>query len=92
MAYGLQIWNASGTLVFDSTAAVGGVCLGFYTVPSGGGSTSFPTITGATGVALAAWSGAPVNSTLIVIDNTLGYLRFTFDTLLVGQTYALFAK
>jgi hypothetical protein len=92
MAYGLQVWNSAGTLTFDSTVAIGGVCLGFYTVPSGGGNTTFPEITGATGIVLQANSGGPINTTLVTTDNTLGYLRFTFDATLVGQTYTLFAK
>ena len=92
MAYGLHIFDSSGNLRFDSTMVAGGVCLGFYTVPTGGGNKYFPAIPGATGFVLMAGFGAPINTTFITIDNVPGYLRFVFSSVLQGFTYAMFAK
>ncbi len=85
----LRLWDANtGQLTFDSELAVGGVCLGFYTPPTGGGSITFPDIVGATGFALSAGG----RGTLYTTDNDLGYLRFNFNELTAGSSYALFAK
>ena len=46
MALGLQVWDASGTLVLDSTTAVGGVPVGFWS--GGAGTLSFPQFAGLT--------------------------------------------
>lgn len=87
---GIKLWNTSGALVFDSTTVIGGICLGFFTVASGGSTYTFPSIAGATGVALTAGSGN--NGVLYTSDNSLGYLRFVFNALTVGMTFVLFAK
>lgn len=86
----LRLWDRdTGVLTFDSTQAAGGVCLGFYTVPPGGGEAKFPSYTTASGVALTA-SGRGAACT---IDTTkYGYLRFEFPASVAGYTYALFAK
>lgn len=42
--YGLQCWNASGVLTFDSTQAAGAVPIGFYS--GGAGVLSFPQYAG----------------------------------------------
>ena len=87
MTYGLQLFNAAGTLVFDSGQAVGGVCLGFFNVPNTGATFTFPAYVGRTGVAIAANSG----SLDYTADNAPGYLRFTFPAQ-PGNTVALFVK
>lgn len=87
MAYGLQVWDAAAALVFDSTVAVGGACLGIFNVPVGGATYTFPEITSAIGIALSAGYGGPLAYTS---DSSLGYLRFVFTA---GPTRAvLFAK
>lgn len=89
MSYGLQVFDASGALTFDSTVAAGGVALGFVTPVSGTLSFSYPDFIGYTGVVLNATGGVP--ALLVTVDNAVGYLRFTFDALCIGGTYALFA-
>lgn len=89
MSYGLQIFNASGALCFDSTAATGGVALGFVSPAPGALSFSYPDFVGYTGIVLNV--NAAVPALLVTVDNALGYLRFTFDALCIGGTYALFA-
>lgn len=90
MANGLRLWDGSANLVFDSTLATGGVCLGFYTVASGGSDFAFTDFVGNTGVAINANPALP--ALLYTVDNALGYLRFRFDGLCAGGTYLLFAK
>jgi hypothetical protein len=50
MAYGLQIFDASGAQVFDSTVATGGVPAGFWA--GGAGTLSFPQFAGRTMAAI----------------------------------------
>ncbi len=90
MTMGIQLWGSTGVLEFDSNVATGGVCLGFFTVAGGGSTWTFPSITGATGIALVA--GAGNNGVLYTQDNVLGYLRFIFNSLTAGVTFVLFAK
>lgn len=90
MAYGIRVRDAQRRVVFDSTLAVGGVPLGFYTVPPGGSIWEFPAYSGAGGYAISAGrTGGYVNYTT---DNSPGYLRFVFHPLSEGQTVVLFAK
>lgn len=89
MTYGMRIWDGDGNLTFDSTAAAGGVCLGFVTPTAGTLSFSYPDFVGYTGVVLNAAGNVP--ALVVAADNSLGYLRFTFDALCIGGTYALFA-
>jgi hypothetical protein len=89
VTFGLQLWNAAGTLGFDSTAADGGVCLGIYAVAATGQTISFPDIIGATGVAIATGMGGALNYTT---DSVPGYLRFVFPAIGIAQHVALFAK
>lgn len=88
--YALLIRDATNNVVFDSRLAAGGVCLGFYTVASGGSDFTFPDFTASTGVALN--TNATVPALLYTVDNDLGYLRFRFHALCAGGTYVLFAK
>lgn len=86
----LQMWDRNtGALTFDSTQCTGGVFLGFFTVPSGGGEKTYPDITGATGLIFAA-SGLGVAGTSDT--STYGYLRFVFPAYAAGRTFGLFAK
>ena len=90
MAYGIRVRDAQNRIVFDSSLAVGGVALGFYTVAPGGSTWEFPDYSGAGGYAIAAGrTGGYVNYTT---DNSLGHLRFVFHPLSEGQTVVLFAK
>lgn len=90
MSYGLKLWGSSGALTYNSDDAAGGVCLGLYTVASGGSTWTFPDIAGATGVALFAGYGASIPS--YTTDSSLGYLRFIFAAAAAGMVVALFAK
>jgi hypothetical protein len=89
MAFGLQLFNSSGTLVFDSTTATGGVFLGIYSV--GAGSTlDFPAYVGSfTGMALPTGSATYCQYTASMTGPG-GCLRFSFTNW--PQTVALFVK
>lgn len=90
MAPRFRVRDAQRRVVFDSTLAVGGVALGFYTVAPGGSTWEFPDFSGAGGYAISAGRmGGYVNYTT---DNSLGHLRFVFHALSEGQTVVLFAK
>ena len=90
MAPRFRVRDAQSRIVFDSSLAVGGVPLGFYTVAPGGSTWEFPDYSGAGGYAIAAGrTGGYVNYTT---DNSLGHLRFVFHPLSEGQTVVLFAK
>jgi hypothetical protein len=89
MAHGLQIWNASGVLQFDSSLAAGGVSLGFFAIPLVGAILTFPTMVGRTGFLTSAGSGGPVTYTT---DSVSGYLRFVFPAADSGRFVSLFAK
>lgn len=89
---GLRLWDANANLVFDSTLATGGVCLGFFTVATNSSTFTFPSITSATGFALVAGAGGVAASDYYSTDSTLGYLRFTFNSVVNGTVFALFAK
>ena len=90
MSFGLRVWTSLGSLQFDSADTAGGVCLGFFTVPFGGGSFSFPSYVTEQGFAFA--TGKSRQAFAYTTDHALGYLRFNFSSLHGGFTYALFAK
>lgn len=47
MSYGLRTWDASGNLLFDSTAAVGGVVIDVQSLASGASGTfTYPALAG----------------------------------------------
>jgi hypothetical protein len=90
MTYGLQVFDASGNTTFDSNVAVGGVCLGFYTVATGGSTWTFSDFVSETGIVLNV--GGTSGYISYTTDNSLGYLRFVFGAGSAGLTFALFAK
>ena len=87
MTYGLQLFNNNGSLMFDSTYATGGVCLGFYNIPSGGTTLTFPDLPAGQGMALSKNGGFGLNYSF---DNGLGYPRFTFPSSISGYSAVLF--
>lgn len=87
MAYGLQVFNASGVLTFDSATVIGAVCLGRYTVPLGGTTFTFPAFPGGQGRFIFATGGADNSYS---IDSALGYPRFTFGAAVAGYDVLLF--
>lgn len=89
MTYGLRIRRGS-KVTFDSSEAAGGVCLGIFTVPLGGGSFDFPAFQTATGIAMSAGTG--VAAALYTTNHTPGWLRFVFPPAAQGAQVALFAK
>lgn len=92
MAYGLQIFNAAGALVFDSTTAAGGVCLGFFAAPVTGALYNFPDFP--TGVPILIPSGATTSHVFMGYDYAPGYLRISLSSSApeVGATGLLFVK
>lgn len=89
MTYGLRIRRGS-TVSFDSSLAAGGVCLGIFNVPPGGGNFDFPAFPTATGIAMSAGTGAAAS--LYTTNNAPGWLRFVFPRAAQGAQVALFAK
>lgn len=87
MTQGLQVFNGSGVCTFDSNVAVGGVCLGFYTIPAAGTTLTFPSMAGATGGVVLHRGGGKADYT---IDVTLGYPRFTFPAFIYSVEVVLF--
>lgn len=79
MSYGLQIFDSSGNLSFDSNVAAGGVCVGFFDVPSSGRVIDFPEFgTGRTGFFITPIGGAGNYYYSAVWSTTVdGYLRLT---------------
>ena len=86
----LRVRDSQGRVTFDSDLVVGGVPLGFYTIPSDGASVPFTDFVGFQGIAIFAGGGRDA-SMLYQADNNLGYLRFTFSRG-AGLTVLLFAK
>lgn len=88
----LILREPSGLVKFDSRLAVGGVCLGIFTIPPGGTVFTFEN----TGPNLQGTSinptGEGVPAAGYSYDNTAGYPRFTFTALAAGLTVALFVK
>jgi hypothetical protein len=90
MSYGLQVFDASGSLAFDSRTAAGGVCLGIFTVPASGGVFTFPEMgSGLQGYCIN-FQGKSIQG--MQFDNNLGYPRFTFPNLNWPRYVALFVK
>jgi hypothetical protein len=54
MGQGLQVFNASGGLTFDSENVSGGMCVGIVLIPVGGAVYTFPSFAGRTAFAMAA--------------------------------------
>lgn len=89
MTVGCRV-RQNNTVVFDSTLATGGVCLGIFTVPAGGGNFDFQDFATATGIALSAGTGN--GAPLATISNPTGRLRFSFPAAAAGAQVVLFAK
>jgi len=89
MTTGCRVRQNNG-VVFDSSLATGGVCLGIFNVPDAGGNFDFPDFAGATGIALSAGTGR--GAPLVTVSNPAGRLRFSFPAAAAGAQVALFAK
>lgn len=92
MTYGLQVMDSAGNITFDSTVATGGVCLGFYTVASGGSTFSFPDFVTETGLVFNSSANGGNVKFGYTTNNSPGYLQFIFDPICAGATVVLFAK
>ncbi len=77
---------------FDSRLAVGGVCLGIYDVPSGGHTYSFPGMGPSLVGMVLTISGNNLSGLAYTYDNALGYPRFIFNGVSIGEPVALFVK
>lgn len=74
--YGLQIFDGSGTLIFDSTTAAGGVVVDLKKfVASDSGTFTYPLFAGRA----ASLVGAPSDGS-ITMDTALGYPRVIVTT------------
>lgn len=88
----LILREATGRVKFDSRRAVGGICLGIFTVGAGGSTFSFNGMgTGLRGIALNP-VGAGVPAAAFSYTEALGYPQFKFTAGAAGMTVALFVK
>lgn len=99
MGLGLQLWDSTGRLTFDSAQATGGVCLGFVTVPAAPYPFTQTTVItypifgpGHTGFTINPCGGLGGLTGDFVYDNELGYPRFTFAGASYDRTILLFLK
>ncbi|OBV41706.1 hypothetical protein [Janthinobacterium psychrotolerans] len=77
MTHGLKIRNG-GRVVFDSTLAVGGVCLGIFVISGAARVFSFPNFP--TGHAPVVVFGDGTTRSNWQYDEAMGYPRFTFPS------------
>lgn len=89
MTYGLKL-RRNNVVSLDTSVAAGGVSLGIFTVPAGGGNFDFPAFTTEDGVVLAAGTG--IGAQLGSFNRAPGYLRFVFPAAAAGSQVGLFAK
>lgn len=90
MTYGLQVFDADQNIIFDSSLAAGGVCLGVFYVPRTGGVFEFPDMGGGRrGFSINLVSQ---NMAGMTYDNSLGYPRFIFQNLNWERWVALLVK
>ncbi|WP_128142752.1 hypothetical protein [Janthinobacterium lividum] len=84
MIYGLQIFNESKKLIFDSSISSGGVFLGIFNVPKDGAVYTFKSMKGfSNGFAINLYGGSGASG--MSYDNLLGYPRFVFNDLNWGE-------
>lgn len=75
MSQGLQVWNAAGTLVFDSDAALGGCVIEAYREGASATTRSYPSFAGRTVLVIF---GSGVASVVPTISYAAGYPQVTF--------------
>lgn len=99
MGAGLQIFNPAGTMLFDSSVAVGGVCMGFVSVPAyvyPAASTlvvTYPDVgPGRSGFVVSCVGGFESEAGQYDYDNALGYPRFTLYKSPYDRSILLFLK
>lgn len=90
MSYGLQVFDSSSVLTFDSNDAIAGVPLGLFAVAAGAGSTTYtyPSLAGRTIKAVGYEVGGSPN---VTIDYALGYPRAIVAGSDIAQTVLLVA-
>lgn len=79
MAYGLKIWDASSSVIFDSSTQLGGWVAGVVVGTTSSFSVSYPDFAGRAGFTVVSGPGGDVTW-----DYTLGYPRVTIP----GYAYA----
>lgn len=81
MSFGVQVNNAAGSLVWDSTTAIGGGVVADYQEIAAGASysKSFPEFAGRTPIVIPIADSADAPS--ISVDTALGYPRITVTAL-----------
>ena len=84
--FGVKVYDASGTQVFDSTTAVGGVVIDFRRfLPTDTGVFTYPEFAGYTPFFVNVWGDGT-----IVLDTALGYPRVTVSASSnTGRTFLL---
>jgi len=99
MAYGMRVWNASGSLVWDTTTAADGCVIDLRTVPANTSATyTYPAMAGRTvAVRTIANQSFFVTGTNdpgdggITTDTTLGYPRVIVASAGYARTFMVIA-
>ena len=74
MTTGLRVWDAAGTLTFDSNAPSIGICMGVYTYAANASATlTFPELAGRSMIVRYVLGGRVQGFT--TVDYALGYPR-----------------
>lgn len=98
MSFGMQLFDGSGSLVWDSTAVLGGCAIDLQTVAAGATpSFTYPAHAGRTAavqpVRAEWWSTArPSSSDFgVTVDTSLGYPRVTVASRPYNRTFLVYA-
>lgn len=89
MAYGVQIFNAGGSLLWDSSVAGSGIVADVLVLPAGGPWTyTYPDFAGRTVNIVAL---VYLGTTLATVDTALGYPRVTVPNDANARTFLVVA-
>lgn len=90
MSYGLQAFDASGALMWDSSTVNGGVSIDYQEVASAAtGTFTYPALAGRTPFITTIFD-APTGS--IVVDTALGYPRVTVSAVSFLRRFIVWVK
>lgn len=82
MSFGVQIWDGSGNLVYDSSVAVGGIIADVRVFPAGsaGAVLTYPVYLGRAVEIIPLTADSSSSSYGVVADTDLGYPRVTVSS------------
>lgn len=87
MTFGVAVYNSSGSLVWDTLSATGGVIADSKNVASGfSGTYTYPGYAGRTPFLILASDTVPAS---ITVDTALGYPRINISSVSVARKFVL---